>query len=308
MDLMTGDPSTVAVPAVRPPLFGAALPVAPQPVRRKGRVHRRISAERWLKRAVVVVLVAFVGLLVYERLITGLMHDQRQRHLAAAIASGRPKVSNGDAFGVIQIPTLGVNEVIVVGANATNLRSGPAVSVSSVLPGQRGALVVFGHRSVYGGPFKGVPELKQGDNIYVEARNRAPVITYTVTGVRRYPQSELAAGLPPASDRTSTLVLVTGAGGWSSDDSFVVTATTPDSVAGGPTTPRTISLLATDPDEPSGLFLLYGNLGLMASALTWRLLKARGRSLLVLAVLAPVALVAFLWLALFADSLLAATR
>ena len=92
------------------------------------------------------------------------------------------------------------------------------------------------------------------------------------------------------------------------DENVTVTATAVDSVAGGPASQTVASLQAIDPDQPAGIFLLYANLGLIASAFTWRLLRSRGRSLLVFAVLSPVAIVALLWLAMFADSLLAATR
>lgn len=291
-------------PSIAPPAAGAALPVAPEVIKAVRPRRRRA----WVKGVLATFLIVIVCLLAYERLVTGLMHDQRQRHLSATVVSGRPKISSGDAYGVLQIPTLGINEVVVLGANVTNLRSGPTVSIASVLPGQHGAVVIFGHRSIYGAPFKGIGSLKAGDSVYLEARNKAPVIEYTVRSVASVSEQSAALGLAPVADNSSMLVLVTSSSGRFGNGSVVVTATAVDSVAGGPAVPRAVSLQATDPDEPAGVYLLYANLGIIASAVMWRLLHTRGRSMLATAVLCPVVIVAFLWLALFTDGLLAATR
>ena len=80
---------------VSAPKAGDALPSPPlpEPKHRLGR-SRRGRPRRWLITTIAVLVAALVLLLAYDSLVTGLMHDQRQRHLAADLEHGRPRIGN----------------------------------------------------------------------------------------------------------------------------------------------------------------------------------------------------------------------
>jgi sortase A len=289
--------------ALNVPRAGANLPVAPKTTKQR----RHFPIRKWLTFAAVTAAVALVALSAYDRLITALMHDQRQRHLAADLRRGRPLIDSGQAFGVLQIPKLGVNEVVIEGANSANLRSGPAIARSATLPGQVGSLVVFGHREVYGGPFRNLPQLRQGDPIFLEARNKAPVIQYAVDSVYRQVDGTTPT-IPVANVGSATLVLVTSGDGWLDRSQIIVTATAPATVADG-SAPNVDGSLAADRDQtPASLELLLANLVLACAVLVWKLLRSRRKSALAYLVTSPIVALALITFAMFADSLLPVTR
>jgi sortase A len=91
-----------------------------------------------------------------------------------AVAASRPakppppqRVPRGRPFGIIQIPAIGVERVMVEGVGRDDLRRGPGHVPSTVLPGQPGTFAVSGHRTTYGAPFYRLDELRKGDRILV---------------------------------------------------------------------------------------------------------------------------------------------
>lgn len=131
--------------------------------------------------------------------------------LAAATApvgqvdlDGRP-LSLGTPIGLIEIPRIGVDEVILEGTTGEVLTGGPGHRRDTPLPGQAGVSLLFGRQAGYGGPFADLDRLVAGDTITVTTGQG--VHTFAVTGLRR-------AGDPvptPATDQ-SRLTLVTAAG------------------------------------------------------------------------------------------------
>jgi LPXTG-site transpeptidase (sortase) family protein len=91
----------------------------------------------------------------------------------------------GKALGRIVIPTIGVDTVMIEGdfqgSSEKYLRKGPGHWPETHLPGQGGAVVVSGHRTTYGAPFRRLNELKPGDEI--ELVMPYAIIRYTVTQV-----------------------------------------------------------------------------------------------------------------------------
>jgi sortase A len=88
------------------------------------------------------------------------------------------RVAPGRAFALIQIPTIGVERVVVEGVGRGDLRKGPGHVPSTVMPGQRGTFAVSGHRTTYGAPFYRLDELRSGDRILITTQGW--VFTYTV--------------------------------------------------------------------------------------------------------------------------------
>jgi len=87
---------------------------------------------------------------------------ERLAYLAKAL---RKRAEVGEPLGKIRIPELGVDWVMVQGADRASLRKGPAHYPDTPLPGSRGTVGVAGHRTTYGAPFRDVDRLRAGDRI-----------------------------------------------------------------------------------------------------------------------------------------------
>lgn len=107
---------------------------------------------------------------------------------------------------LLEIPVLGVSEVVAEGSTSRVLRSGPGHRRDSVLPGQAGTSVILGRQLTYGGPFGGLDRLAPGDEIRVTTGQAEH--TFQVFGLRR-------AGDPlpePLGDGEGRLELMTADG------------------------------------------------------------------------------------------------
>lgn len=110
----------------------------------------------------------------------------------AQLAAGTAPVSEGDfndvlladgaPVGILDIPRLGISEVIVEGTSSGDLSLGPGHRRDTVLPGQVGMSVVMGRAAAYGGPFAGLQTLQPGETF--EVRTGQGLSTFEVMGVR----------------------------------------------------------------------------------------------------------------------------
>ena len=91
-----------------------------------------------------------------------------------------PLVEDGEAIARIEIPRIGVNDIVVAGVNTSDLKRGPGHFPDTPLPGQLGNAAIAGHRTTYGAPFFEVDQLEPGDEIRVTTLNG--VFVYRVTG------------------------------------------------------------------------------------------------------------------------------
>lgn len=73
----------------------------------------------------------------------------------------------GQPVGVIKIPRIGVDWVMVEGVSRADLKKGPGHYPTTPLPGQAGNVGIAGHRTTYGAPFNRIDELIPGDEITV---------------------------------------------------------------------------------------------------------------------------------------------
>ncbi len=91
----------------------------------------------------------------------------------------------GRAIGEISIPAIGVETVMVEGGaeieSERYLRKGPGHWPETAFPGQGGSVVVSGHRTTYGAPFRKLNELKPGDKVQVTMPYA--ILEYEVTQV-----------------------------------------------------------------------------------------------------------------------------
>jgi len=88
----------------------------------------------------------------------------------------------GTPIALIEIPKIGVKEVVGEGTSGGSLTSGPGHRRDTVFPGQVGVSVIMGRRAAYGGPFSSLRELQAGDQIKVTTGQG--IATFSVTDVR----------------------------------------------------------------------------------------------------------------------------
>ena len=91
-------------------------------------------------------------------------------------------LSDGDPVAVIDIPSIGLHEVVVEGTASGTLTNGPGHRRDTVLPGQAGVSVLMARSGAYGGPFSRIQELAPGEEFTVITGQGEQ--TYSVIGVR----------------------------------------------------------------------------------------------------------------------------
>lgn len=78
-----------------------------------------------------------------------------------------PLADEGDAVARIEIPSLGVDKIVVEGVGVEDLKRGPGHFRNTPLPGQAGNAAIAGHRTTYGAPFHDIDKLGDSDEIVV---------------------------------------------------------------------------------------------------------------------------------------------
>jgi sortase A len=145
----------------------------------------------------------------------------------------------GQPVGLIQIPKIGVDKVIVEGTDTNDLRQGPGHYLGTPLPGQAGNAAIAGHRTTYGAPFYNLNELDPGD----------PVTVTTTQGVFTYRVVRSMVILPSdtailAASTAPELTLTTCTPRFSASNRLAVQATLVSSrleaPSGGTTTATTV--------------------------------------------------------------------
>jgi sortase A len=232
---MTDTRSTIATPSSdHVPLGSAGMPAGPShpsPISRVADQQRRDQADANrtypgrrtiqipdipLRKLVGLSLVGVGGLialfLAYLFVFTPLTGARNQQRLTQSLV-GHPLTvfklvdgispSEGSAIGVLTIPALHLNQVIVQGTSAADLMNGPGLMPGSALPGASGNSVIAARRVTFGGPFGTIDSLKVGAKIRVV--DGAGTFTYKVIHVHT-----VAAGVRdvvlPTKDNRITLV------------------------------------------------------------------------------------------------------
>ncbi len=108
----------------------------------------------------------------------------------------------GDALGLIEIPSIGVEQAMVEGVGRDELQKGPGHYPHSPLPGRSGNVSVAGHRTTYGSPFGDLDALENGDEITVTTDDGR--FTYIVTDQLIVEPSDVSV-IEPTDDARLTL-------------------------------------------------------------------------------------------------------
>jgi LPXTG-site transpeptidase (sortase) family protein len=104
-----------------------------------------------------------------------------QHHPAATTSAGPallatnqyvPAPTEGSAVAKLQIPAIGLDEIVVSGTAEGDLALGPGHYVGTAAPGQAGNVAIAGHRTTNGAPFNRLGSLAIGD----------PIILTTLSG------------------------------------------------------------------------------------------------------------------------------
>lgn len=96
---------------------------------------------------------------------------------------------SGTAIGVLRIPDIGLEWVVVEGVTREVLKSGAGHMPSTPMPGQLSNAVISGHRTTYGRPFFNMEQVKVGSTIEWES---------PVTGISTYEVREIIIVEPNA--------------------------------------------------------------------------------------------------------------
>ena len=147
----------------------------------------------------------------------------------------------GDPIAFLEIPALGLNEVLIAGVGYQELRIGPGHFPESSMPGQYGRAAIAGHRTAWGEPFRRIDRLVPGDEIITTTR--AGRFVYRVIQTDIVEPTEYGVVLTEDPTRAD-LVLVTCHPAFTTDQRMIVTALLDES-ASDPIG-RTISYLPAD--------------------------------------------------------------
>jgi sortase A len=189
----------------RPEPLQAAAPSA-------SRLELRLAGQ-----VLAIVAVLALSFLLELTVLGNLRHDRDQAQLTAefrielanAVAPVGPLdaqnklLAVGAPVALLEIPWLGVREIVVQGTSSGTLMSGPGHRRDTPLPGQVGTSVIAGRRAAYGGPFGSIDRLHAGDEITVitgQGKN-----SFVVLGLR-HAGDPLPLALPRGQGR---LTLVT---------------------------------------------------------------------------------------------------
>lgn len=148
---------------------------------------------------------------------TGIVHGQQQDQLRGdlegridAAAAAEPEAEPpprlpGQAYALIQIPDLDLDEVVVEGITTEALQKGPGHYPSTADPWDGdGRVAIAGHRTTYGAPFWDLDKLDPGDEIRLETERG--IFDYVVSGSRIVAPRATEVTLPTSHP---TLILTT---------------------------------------------------------------------------------------------------
>jgi len=102
--------------------------------------------------------------------------------VATSVAATTSAPAVGQPVGVIAIPKVGLDDVIVEGTGESQLQGGPGHYAGTSLPGQAGNAAIAGHRTTFAAPFYNLNELVPGDPIFILTSQG--LFRYDVTGSR----------------------------------------------------------------------------------------------------------------------------
>jgi len=241
-------------------------PVTPMPAQgRRSMLPSKRTVQRRAGRTLLIVGAILLAFLFYAFVVTGLEESRSQRALLPGFAASVQSQSidgistvplPGSPVAMIEIPRIGVHQVVVEGSSPELLKLGPGHLPNTPLPGEFGNSVVLGRRLTYGAPFGRLDEVRTGDSVTMVTAQGS--FTYVVNRVA-YVQPGDANVTGPTLD--SRLTLVTAGPSLAPNTQLVVVGALQGNPIGVPTRPS----IAVAPDE----FGQTGNVTGLLLALLW---------------------------------------
>jgi sortase A len=166
----------------------AVAPISPPASGSAPRQHWR-TVVRGLGQTLITAGLVILLFVAYELWWTGLTTRRDQHKLLTTLRnewSHGQKIANpplGSGIAILRIPRFGPKYMFVVvqGTSTADLIKGPGHYPGTAMPGKVGNFAVAGHRTTYLHPFYNLNELKSGDPIVLETRNKW--FTYTVENI-----------------------------------------------------------------------------------------------------------------------------
>ena len=140
----------------------------------------------------------------------------------------------GDPVFRLAIPSIDVRKMVVEGVGVDDLRKGPGhypscrpefgkplcTDFEEVFPGEKGRVIVSGHRTTYGAPFWGLDKVQNGDEIHIDTLWG----TYVYTVFKKEIVQPDTAVVVVSVDNAAELVLTTCNPKFSASERLVVYA------------------------------------------------------------------------------------
>jgi sortase A len=102
-----------------------------------------------------------------HRIASAAQGKTRTGSAAPSVAPTVAAPAEGQPIGTIQIPSIGLDQVVVEGTQTADLRMGPGHYPGTPLPGEAGNASIAGHRTTYGHPFYDLNAVDPGDQIVI---------------------------------------------------------------------------------------------------------------------------------------------
>ncbi|MGI5507164.1 class E sortase [Lentzea sp. CA-135723] len=169
--------------AAPPPETGTAPPPRPKAVQPlEIALITRVLGGLSLALLGFVAYVLVVGPMTHDRAQDLLYADAREKLAEIEMPTGG-SIEPGSPVALLEIPGLHLNEVVVEGTTGGLLTDGPGHLRTTPLPGQPGSAVIMGRALTFGGSFRDITALREGDEVV--ATTGQGRFVYRVDGVRR---------------------------------------------------------------------------------------------------------------------------
>jgi sortase A len=119
-----------------------------------------------------------------------------------AVADKPPADAAPDDLGFVEIPKIGLRERMLEGIDLPILDNGAGHWPGTAMPGEKGNLVLAGHRVSHTKPFRNIDKLEEGDEVFISTNGKK--FRYEVTG-HEIVTPDAVRIIDPTPDATATL-------------------------------------------------------------------------------------------------------
>lgn len=190
------------------------------------RWQERIDVRQVVRRGLLAIAVTVVVFVAWLVVISAVSYDRSQdtarmdfaSELRDGLAPVNQPIETGTPMAVLEIPAIGMQQIVLEGTTADVTSSGPGHLRTSAIPGQPGVSVILGRRATFGGPFGALPQLVKGDLITVTTGQGD--VDYKVDAVGTFAADDASAFVADGD----ALLLVTSDPGLVASGRLVVTA------------------------------------------------------------------------------------